>query len=181
MVYLLIVLATITRFIPHTWNFSPVYGALLFGGAKMKKRDALWFPALVLGTSDVILTRFVYDFRVGWGELFQIAAFVSIAMMGWTFARRCTLGRLAVACVAGPTAFHLISNFGVWLEFHTYPASWGGLVACYVAAIPFFGRTFASTVLFAGMLFGVQHYCSSRASNVAQRRLCTAEHAENCH
>jgi len=41
MVYLIIVLAVLARFIPHVWNFSPVYGALLFGGANMRKRDSI--------------------------------------------------------------------------------------------------------------------------------------------
>ena|SRR5205814_884924 len=71
MVYLIIVLATLTRFIPHAWNFSPVYGALLFGGANMKKRDSIWFSAMTLGASDVVLTKFIYHYQVGWGELIQ--------------------------------------------------------------------------------------------------------------
>jgi hypothetical protein len=50
----------------------------------------------------------------------------------------------------------LISDFGVWLGFGSYPHTWNGLVACYVAAIPFQGRITASTVLFAGILFGAQ-------------------------
>src|SRR5215467_1892008 len=50
--YLIMVLATLSRFIPHLWNFSPVYGALLFGGANMKKRESIWFSGLTLGISD---------------------------------------------------------------------------------------------------------------------------------
>jgi hypothetical protein len=72
MVYLIIVFATLSRFIPHLWNFSPVYGALLFGGANMKKRDSIWFSAVTLGASDIVLTKFIYHLNVGWGELIHI-------------------------------------------------------------------------------------------------------------
>ena len=161
MSYILIMLATLTRFIPHAPNFSPVYGALLFGGANLKKRDSAWFSAMTLGASDIVLTKFVYHLNVGWGELIQIAAFVAIAMIGWILQKRFSIGRLAFACLAAPTAFYLISDFGVWLG-NSYPHTWQGLVACYVAAIPYQGRITASTVLFSVLFFGAQQIHASR-------------------
>ena len=156
MAYLIIVLATLTRFIPHLPNFSPVYGALLFGGANLKKRDSIWFSAVTLGAGDIALTKFIYHLNVGWGELIQMAAFVSIATVGWILQRRFSVGRLAFACLAAPTAFYLISDFGVWVGLNSYPHTWRGLVECYVAAIPFQGRITVSTVLYAAILFGTQ-------------------------
>lgn len=170
MVYLIIVLAVAMRFVPHLANFSPVYGALLFGGASLKKRDSVWFPVLLLGVSDVILTNFVYHLNIGWGELVQMVAFASIAIAGWMLRKYFSAMRFAAACVAGPTAFYLISNFGVWVGFHSYPPTWAGLVACYVAAIPFFGRTLASTALFAAVLFGLQHFYAGRVARGAAQR-----------
>lgn len=168
MPYLIIVFATLTRFIPHAWNFSPVYGALLFGGANIKKRDSVWFSAVVLGASDVVLTKFIYHLHVGWEELIQIAAFASIAMIGWILQKRFSIGRLAFACLAAPTSFYLISDFGVWLGFHTYPHTWAGLVACYIAAIPYQGRITASTILFSVILFGSQQIHAVRAAKRKQ-------------
>jgi hypothetical protein len=168
MPYLVIVLATLTRFLPHSWNFSPVYGSLLFGGANMKKRNSIWFSALTLGASDVVLTKFIYHYNIGWGELIQMAAFASIAMIGWILQKRFSVGRLAFACLAAPTSFYLISDFGVWLGFNSYPHTWNGLVACYVAAIPFQGRITASTVLFSVILFGAQQIHAKRAAKRAQ-------------
>jgi hypothetical protein len=162
--YLIIVFATLTRFIPHAWNFSSVYGALLFGGANMKKRDAIWFSTITLGISDIVLTKFSYHLHVGWDELFQMAAFASIAMIGWILKSRFSIARLAFACLAAPTSFYLISDFGVWLGFNTYPHTSSGLVACYVAAIPYQGRITVSTVLFAGILFGTQQFHAARAA-----------------
>jgi hypothetical protein len=162
MVYLIIVLAVLARFVPHVMNFSPVYGALLFGGAHLNKRDSIWFPAAVLGLSDVILTKLVYHMGVGWTELVQLAAFVVIALIGGSLRGRFTIARLTFACFAGPTAFYLVSNFGVWLGFGMYPPTWEGLIQCYVAGIPFYGRSLTSTFVFAGLLFGIYEFCHRR-------------------
>ncbi|HWX56200.1 MAG TPA: DUF6580 family putative transport protein [Verrucomicrobiae bacterium] len=168
MVYLMVLLAVLARFLPHVWNFSPVYGALLFGGAQLKKRDSLWFPLVLLAASDYVLTNLMYHLNLGWQELIQIAAFASIAMIGWALRERSSLRRFSFACLAGATAFYLISNFGVWLGWHTYPPTLAGLVACYVAALPFYGYTLGSTVLFAGILFGTYRFYESRRTQTAE-------------
>jgi len=162
MIYMIIVLAILARFIPHVPNFSPVYGALLFGGARLKKRDSIWFPLLLLAGSDLVLTRFVYHQNVGWGELVQIAAFAAIAMTGWLLRNKTTWRRFTLACAAGPTAFYLISNFGVWLGWQSYPRTLAGLIDCYAAGIPFYGRSLVSTFLFAAVLFGLYEFYSMR-------------------
>jgi hypothetical protein len=166
MVYLIILLAVLARFIPHVPNFSPVYGALLFGGARLKKRDSIWFPVVLLAASDFVLTTFVYHLRIGWVELVQIAAFGSIAAIGWSLRQRVTLMRLSIAGVGGATAFYLISNFGVWLGWRMYPPTWAGLVQCYVAGIPFYGYSLLSTVLFSAVLFGLYEFYSRRGRHV---------------
>ena len=161
MIYMIIVLAILARFIPHVPNFSPVYGALLFGGARLKKRDSIWFPLLLLAGSDVVLTRFVYQ-SVGRGEFVQIAAFAAIAMIGWLLRHKMTWRRFTLACVAGPTAFYLISNFGVWLGWQSYPHTLAGLIDCYAAGIPFYGHSLASTALFAAVLSGLYEFYAMR-------------------
>jgi len=170
MVYLIVLLAVLARFIPHIPNFSPVYGALLFGGAHLRKRDSIWFPLVLLGASDFVLTKVIYRMSIGWAELIQIVAFAAIAMIGWMLRARVTLRRFSFACVAGPTAFYLISNFGVWLGWHTYPPTLAGLVQCYVAGIPFYGYSLGSTFLFAGVLFGVYEFYRARHVHNAHAR-----------
>lgn len=162
MIYMIIALAILARFIPHVPNFSPAYGTLLFGGARLKKWDSIWFPLLLLAGSDLILTRFIYHQSVGWGEFVQIAAFAAIAMMGWMLRQKTTWRRFALACVAGPTVFYLISNFGVWLSWQSYPRTLAGLMACYAAGIPFYGYSVVSTFLFAVVLFGLYEFYTTR-------------------
>jgi len=156
MTYLILTLAVVARFIPHPANFSPVYGALLFGGAYLRKRDSIWFPLCLLALSDVVLNRFVYHvgIGVGWTEGVQLAAFAAVALIGWSLRQKLTARRWVTAVLAGPTVFFLISNFAVWLGFRMYPASWTGLVGCYVAGLPFYGSTLVSGVLASALLFG---------------------------
>ena len=120
------------------------------------------FPVVLLVASDVILTNFVYHLNIGWLELFQAAAFASIALAGWWLRLRATVARFFLASFAGPTAFYLISNFGVWFGWQSYPRTWAGLVECYIAGIPYYGRSVASTLLFASVLFGAYEFWSSR-------------------
>jgi len=124
--YLIVVLATLTRFIPPPWSFSPVYGALLFEGANLKKLDSIWFSTITPGISGVVLTKFSYHLHLGRDELFQTAAFASIARIGWILQSRSSIGRLTFACLAVLTSFYLISDFGVRLGFNTYPHAWNG-------------------------------------------------------
>jgi hypothetical protein len=73
--------------------------------------------------------------------------------------------RFGFACLAAPLSFFLISDFGVWLGFNSYPHTFNGLLACYVAAIPYQGRITASTGLFAGILFGTQQLYAWRENH----------------
>ncbi len=168
MAYLVLLFSVLTRLIPHAWNISPVYGALLFDGARMNKRESIWFPLALLAASDFVLTNLIYHLHMGWEELIQLAAFASISLIGWTLRARVTIPRLTAACLAAPLAFYVISDFGVWIGFNSYPRNFNGLIACYVAAIPYQGRIMASTALFAAIFFGLQHlyeaYFSSRRS-----------------
>ena len=162
MSYLVVLLAVLTRFIPHMPNFSPAFGALLFGGAHLKRRDAIWYPLALLAASDVVLTTVVYRMRLGWGQSITWLGFVVVALIGYWLRKRETVARIGIASLAGSTAFFIISNFGVWLGRRMYPATWDGLVACYVAALPFYRNSLAASVAYTALLFG--------ANAVYQRR-----------
>src|SRR5438093_13446385 len=68
MAYWIFIVAVLVRFVPHPPNFAPVLGALLFGGAFLKRRDSVWFPVAMLAVSDILLTTWVDHMRVGWAE-----------------------------------------------------------------------------------------------------------------
>ena len=86
-------------------------------------------------------------------------------MIGCSLRTRQNVGAIAFAALAGPTAFFVISNFGVWLGGHgarMYPATWDGLVACYVAAFPFYRNSLLATAVYTAVLFGANEIYGRR-------------------
>lgn len=164
MTYLIVLLAVLSRFAPHPPNFTPVFGALLFAGAHLRRRDSIWYPVALLGASDVALNTLVYHAPVGWTELLGLLAFASVALVGRWLRNRVTTRTVLAASLAGPTAFFVISNFAVWVGSRMYPATWNGLVACYVAALPFFRNSLLSGMLFSAVLFGSYEFYRRRAA-----------------
>jgi len=155
--YGVVLVAVLSRFVPHLPNFSPVFAALLFGGAHLKRRDAIWYPLVLLAASDFVLTTLVYRMNIGLDQGTIWLGFAVVAMIGYSLRTRENVPTIFVAAVAGPTAFFLISNFGVWLGGHgarMYPATWDGLMACYMAALPFFRNSLVATAAYTALLFG---------------------------
>ncbi|MDV2496529.1 MAG: DUF6580 family putative transport protein [bacterium] len=61
---------------------------------------------------------------------------------------------VAAAAVASSVLFFVVTNFGVWALGSYCPKTVAGLIACYVAAIPYFHSTLLGTVVYAALLFG---------------------------
>src|SRR5713101_2310637 len=144
----LIVLAAALRIAPHPWNFTPVGAMALFSGAVLKdRRLAFLFPLLAL---------FAGDLFIGFHKLIPIvyASFlVSVAIGLWLRDRR-TVARISLATLLGAIQFFLVTNFAVWQFLSGFPHTASGLVACYLAGIPFFWNTLAGDALYAALLFG---------------------------
>ena len=144
----LIGLAAALRIAPHPWNFTPVGAMALFSGAALKdRRLAFLFPLVAL---------FVGDIFVGFYKIMPIiyASFlISVAIGLWLRGRR-TVARISLATLLGAIQFFLVSNFAVWQFLSGYPHTASGLIACYIAGIPFFWNTLAGDAAYAVLLFG---------------------------
>jgi hypothetical protein len=80
-------------------------------------------------------------------------AFAVVAMIGFWIRSQFSYGRLAIGTLCASVSFFVITNFGVWLSgWYGYTVE--GLVACYVAAIPFFRNQVIGDVLFVALFFG---------------------------
>ena len=144
----IIALAAALRIAPHPWNFTPVGAMALFSGAIIRNRRlAFLFPILALFAGDIF---------VGFHKLMPVvyASFlVSVAIGFWLRDRR-TVGRIGLATLLGAIQFFLITNFAVWAFGLSYPRSSAGLLACYIAGIPFFWNTLAGDAVYAALFFG---------------------------
>lgn len=155
--YLLLLVAALTRIVPHTFSFTAVGGSLLYFGARRSKTQII-FPVLLLAAVDFYLTRFVYNYPFHAGDYaftwiwYAAACLIGAAMLS----KRAGILRIAGAAIASATSFFIISNFIVWAGSTMYPHTTSGLAACYAAGLAFYGRDLAATAVVAGCAFGIE-------------------------
>jgi hypothetical protein len=144
----MILMAAILRAVPHPWNFAPIGAMALFSGATFRNRVvAFIFP---------LLAMLAGDFFIGFHILIPVvyASFLISVGIGLWLREHRTMARLGGAVLFGAMQFFLITNFGVWLFSNTYPKNAAGLLACYVAGLPFVWNTLAGDCFFSAVLFG---------------------------
>jgi hypothetical protein len=157
---LLIVLARIAM--PIFWaqpaNFSPLGAIALFSGAYFNQRRLMPFITVLLAVwlSDILINRIYLGAWVFFypGFYWQYGSFMLITLMGTMLSNRVTLLNVGATSLLSAILFFIISNFGVWATWSLYPLTQAGLLACYVAAIPFFKYTLISNLFYGALLFG---------------------------
>ncbi|MGD8782029.1 MAG: hypothetical protein PVH88_24085 [Ignavibacteria bacterium] len=143
-----ILAAVFSRLIPHPPNFAPIAAVALFGGSYfVNKKLAFAVPLIAMFISDLIIGLHNLLFVV-------YAAFVVIVLIGFQLREKRSVLRVGAAAVSSSVIFFIVTNFGVWLPGSFYPKTVGGLMACYVAAIPFFHNTLLGDLFYSAVLFG---------------------------
>jgi hypothetical protein len=165
----LILLAALSRLIPHPANFAPVGGMALFGAAYFSKRYwAFIVPVVSMWISDLVLNNVVYASyfdRFVWfygGSLFTYGAFALIVLSGMFTLRKIRIPSLTASALGASVIFFLVSNFGVWFSGTMYSKDFSGLIACYTAGLPFFQNTVLGDLVYTGVLFGAFEYAMRR-------------------
>lgn len=168
MPYLFVLAAIVLRILPHPWNATPVAAMFLFSGATFRnKRDSLLVPLAALMLSDYAVIHFLYGGRYAWFSPYTWAGFLLVGLIGWSLRRRLSVTGVLGTSIAGSIVFFLVSNFGVWMGWKMYPATLGGLIDCYVAALPFFRNTVLGDLAYAGLMFSTYAWVRRRRAAVA--------------
>ena len=156
----MIVLAALSRLLPHPPNFSPVEAMALFGGAYFANRAwAVLVPLAAMLLSDVAL-----GLTMG-GEYWSYVAtsfsfwsvYLCIALstvMGFGLRGKVGGANVLGYSLAGSLLFFVVTNGVTWFGSTMYPQTGAGLVAAYVAGIPFFKWTVMGTLFYSALLFG---------------------------
>jgi hypothetical protein len=156
--YVLLVLAVVSRVVPHpAWfSFTAVGGSLLYFGARRSWWQSI-FPLAALAATDYFLTVYAYrypfhpaDYVITWAWYLGAIAIGHGLLRGKPGA-----GLVVGASVASSTSFFLVSNFAVWIGSVMYPHTAGGLGLCYVAGLPFYRNDLLATLMVTGLAFGV--------------------------
>ena len=151
------------------WGFSPVLPLCLYGGAFLRSRAAsIALPAAAWLLQGLLLAAWWGDWEPGWAGRegggpawwwafssatpWVFGCLAATAAAGWLLRdRRPAAGVLGLG-LGSAAAFFLVTNFGVWLS-GGYPRTFGGLLACYAAAVSFFRGTVISACVFVPALF----------------------------
>ncbi|MFQ3341286.1 MAG: hypothetical protein ACI9TK_000945 [Flavobacteriaceae bacterium] len=138
-VFGLVILALLTRLLPHPPNFAPITSIALFAGHHFSnKRFALFIP---------IACMFITDLYIGFHSLMPIIyfSFVMISLLG-IYSK--TISLKTVICAS--SLFFVLSNIGVWYFY--YPHNWAGFSSCFILAIPFFINSLMGDLFFTSVL-----------------------------
>ena len=130
-----------SRFIPHPPNFTSLI-ALSF------------YIPILLGIKFIpvlIISFLITDLMIGFHGVmfFTMGSVVFIGLISQYFNKN-LISRFS-GVLLGACLFYLITNFGVW-SLGSYGYTLEGLVVCYTLAIPFFGYTILSTVIYSSVI-----------------------------
>ena len=134
-----VLIAALTRLVPHPPNFAPITAMSLFAGAYFtRKQLAFIVPLLAMLISDLFLGFYTIS----------IFVYLSFAVITWMGQQKNRVTPKLV--LLGSVLFFLISNFGVWLLY--YPKTTDGLVTCFALAIPFFATSLIGDIFYSVIL-----------------------------
>ena len=126
-----------SRFVPHPWNFTSLLALSFYVPAVFGIK---FIPVIIL---SLIFT----DFIIGLHPT-MIFTSVSVLLIGIIskYFNKSLLLRISGA-LSGAIIFYIITNFGVWLG-GSYGFTLNGILNCYTLALPFFGYSMISTLVF---------------------------------
>ncbi|MBN4049637.1 hypothetical protein JYT36_00250 [Bacteroidales bacterium AH-315-N07] len=162
---MLVVLAVLSRLIPHPPNFAPIGALALFGGAYfINKKHAFIIPLIAMFLSDLFLGfhNSIITVYVG---------FALIVFVGFKLRENKKVLPIALAAVSASIIFFIISNFGVWIFGTVYPKNIFGLMECYVMAIPFFHNTLLGDLSYTAILFGGFYIAQIKFPVLAEQKI----------
>ena len=142
-----LVVLSASRFIPHPPNFTSLLALSFYIPAVFGKKYipvvviALLFTDLFLGFHSTII--------------FTSGSVILIGLISNYFNRSITFR--IFGALTGAVIFFIVSNFGVWLN-GSYGYSLNGMLSCYLLAIPFFGFSLLSTLIFSAIIEAVYKF-----------------------
>lgn len=155
----MIVLAALSRLLPHPPNFSPVEAMALFGGAYFANRAwAIIVPLIAMVLSDIGLgLMFGGSYMSYVASLSFWSVYVCIALstvLGFGLRGKVNGANVLGYSLIGSVLFFVVTNFTTWFGSTMYPQTGSGLIAAYVAGIPFFKWTVLGTLFYSAVMFG---------------------------
>lgn len=152
MIYLIIILAVVSRFVPHLNNFAPITALAIFSAVYLPKKQAVVIPLAVRFVSDIFLGFFSWPLMVA-----VYASHISGVLFGlWIKkAKPSFFGKtfkIILSSLGASVLFFLVTNFA--FLYAEYPHTWAGIVSAYTNGLPFLRGTMVGDMSYVLVLFG---------------------------
>ncbi len=155
------------RLIPHFPNFTPIGAMALFGGAYFSKRwQAFLLPLGSLFISDIAINYIIYNeiilLHSMWFGVY--GSFGLIVCLGLFLLKKVNARNVIFSSLSASMIFFFVSNFGVWVvdPINLYPNTGTGLLACYIAGLPYLLGTVFGDLFYSAILFTLFEFAQSR-------------------
>lgn len=153
----LLILAVLSRWVSHLWNFTLLGGAFLFAGAFFQDKKT----AVALMLSSMLISDFVIGFH---DQMLAVYfAYLIIVVLGFLLTTAPGRVKILGLSVLGSFSFFLITNFAVWYQGLMYPMTLSGLMDCFVMGIPFYKNQLISDVLSSFAFFEVARLLNQKS------------------
>ena len=136
----IIILAVLSRLVPHPPNFAPITGIALFSSKKINnKLFGVFLPIIPLFISDLFI-------GISFINIFVYLSFVIIYFLG-SISSKIEVKLVFLSSVI----FFILTNLGVW--YLGYPRNVEGLITCFTLAVPFFINTILGDLFYSFIFF----------------------------
>lgn len=159
LLFCLIVVAALSRLLPHPENMTPITAMTLFAAAYLPtRRLSFGLPLAAMLVGDVILYATRDAAYQGVMIPMTVCVYLAIVVIGalgrWLQTNK-SLARVTGLATLGSVLFFVLTNFGVWAVFtEVYPRTLTGLFDCYIAGLPFFRNALIGDLGYTALLFG---------------------------
>ncbi len=164
-----ILVAAISRIIPHPYNFAPIGAMSIFGAAYFtNKKLSFILPLVAMFISDLLVNNLLFASFYGGFVLFtpnfwwMYGAIGLIVLAGIFILKKVNMKTVIAGSLSASIIFFLVTNFGAWMTNPAYPPTLSGLMTSYAMGIPFFHYTVLGDLFYSGVLFGAFEFVKQR-------------------
>jgi hypothetical protein len=164
----IVILAALSRLLPHPYNFSPVVALALFSGAMFgKNKYAFTFPLLAYLVSDVLVMALLYGQMNYVDYFFNQNGFVmyialALVVVSGKFVQPNKVVQVFGGSLIASFLFFLITNAACWPGNAMYSQNISGLFESLVAGIPFYRTAVIGDLFYSGLFFGIAAFLKTQ-------------------
>ena len=147
--FLVILVAAVSRFIPHVPNFAPITALAIFSAAYLPKKQAIVIPLAARFISDLFIGFFAWPLMLA-----VYAAHLLGVVFGFWLKKQSSQSwlKIVAASFGASMLFFVITNFA--FLYVQYPHNWAGIIQAYAAGLPFLRGTLFGDMAYTALLFG---------------------------